>query len=62
MWLLGGCYGTIISDGSQVFLYEGISTRACRMISNGPGMIHFISLSSQYFIMAVTLRRLSLSI
>ena len=44
-----------VGDGSQVFLYEGISSRACRGISDRPGMIDFHqTLPSHYFIMAVT--------
>lgn len=51
-----------VSDGSQVFFYEGISNRAYTVISDRPGMIHSNTLSSHYIIVTVTLRTLSLSI
>ena len=51
-----------VSDGSQVFFYEGISSRAFTVVSDRPGMMHSNTLSSHQFIVAVNLRTLSLSI
>lgn len=51
-----------VSEGSQVFLYKGISSRACTVISDRPGMIHSTILSSHHSIVAVNPRTLSLSI